>query len=487
MGSSLRKYYSKSEIFILLSILLIPLTIKADGGYIPLIDVNVWAPGQKAVIAWNGTREILILSLDVYADSDSKVLKIIPLPSYPIRIEEGDTEIFEELNEFLYEYARSITAYTETGAFIVLYKVIGPHNITVIEANSVEDFINWAEEYLLINGIEYSISSPRVEEVITKYIEDGIRYFVFDLIDLSSVPQNIKPIIYEFESDKLFYPLEISSLAQGPVNIVLYLLTETPLNQDDLPNWMNYGHHRIGEIRIYETVTSATTTYIYTAATHPLYRAMQFKLDREELETLFSDTNEATRKTIQLFEGGAWLTVLSFEGVLESLRGDLKLQTLDTWSTVTTIRTKTLTEYYFSYTFIPTVLGSSITGTTTFNYTLDYPIYTVMTVSLPQTISNTTQITIPTWLVTYHDFEFDFEALPVTLTLSNTTISEWTLYYPWMYYIPAATTSTETRTSTYGEVLAIAEFYNPTSIVVVMLLITFGLIYHRKKTTRFEP
>jgi hypothetical protein len=447
----------------------------------------------------------LILSLDVYADSDSKVLKIIPLPSNPIRIEEGDSEIFDELNEFLYEYARSITAYTETGAFIVLYKVIGPHNITVIEANGVEDFINWAEQYLLINGIEYSISSPRVEEVITKYIEDGIRYFVFDLIDLSSVPQNIEPILYEFESDKLFYPLEISSLAQGPVNIVLYLLTETPLNQDDLPNWINYGHHRIGEVRIYETVTSATTTYIYTAATHPLYRAMQFKLDREELETLFSNTNEATRRTIQLFEDGAWLTVLSFEGVLENLSGDLKLQTLNTWSTVTTIKTKTLTEYYFSYTSIPTVLGFIITGTTKFNYTLYYPIYTAtwtqdgqtkivtfleeiaMTMSLPQTISNTTQITIPTWLTTNHDFEFDFEFVPITLTLSNTTISEWTLYYPWMYYIPVATTSTETYTSTYGEVLTIPEFYHPISIIVAMLLITFGLIYHRKKTNRFEP
>ena len=52
--------------------------VLADRGMLPISDVSVYGPGQKAIIAWNGDEEILILSTDVRADSDSKVLEILP-------------------------------------------------------------------------------------------------------------------------------------------------------------------------------------------------------------------------------------------------------------------------------------------------------------------------------------------------------------------------------------------------------------------------
>ena len=67
--------------------------VSADGGLIPLIpttDVSIYGPGQKAIIAWNGEEEILILSTDVYTSEDSPVLRIVPLPSNPTAIEKGN-------------------------------------------------------------------------------------------------------------------------------------------------------------------------------------------------------------------------------------------------------------------------------------------------------------------------------------------------------------------------------------------------------------
>jgi hypothetical protein len=55
---------------------------------IPIIpNVNIYGPGQKAIVAWNGEVERLILSTDVYASASSTVLEFLPLPSQPTRIE----------------------------------------------------------------------------------------------------------------------------------------------------------------------------------------------------------------------------------------------------------------------------------------------------------------------------------------------------------------------------------------------------------------
>ncbi|MEM3666844.1 MAG: hypothetical protein QW222_07180 [Candidatus Bathyarchaeia archaeon] len=35
-------------------------------------QVSVYEPGQKAIIAWNGTEEILILSTDVTANGEAQ-------------------------------------------------------------------------------------------------------------------------------------------------------------------------------------------------------------------------------------------------------------------------------------------------------------------------------------------------------------------------------------------------------------------------------
>jgi hypothetical protein len=78
---------------IILSFSFFPLAF-ADRGMIPIkSDVSVYEPGQKAIIAWNKGKEILILSTDVRASGETKVLEVMPLPSVP-KIEKGDLKSF---------------------------------------------------------------------------------------------------------------------------------------------------------------------------------------------------------------------------------------------------------------------------------------------------------------------------------------------------------------------------------------------------------
>ena len=47
------------------------------GGFAPYADVDLREPGQKAVIAYDGVEEILILGTDMESSRDSKVLRCL--------------------------------------------------------------------------------------------------------------------------------------------------------------------------------------------------------------------------------------------------------------------------------------------------------------------------------------------------------------------------------------------------------------------------
>ncbi|MHC4642910.1 MAG: hypothetical protein ACYS32_14805, partial [Planctomycetota bacterium] len=76
-----------------------------------------------------------------------------------------------------------------------------------------------------------------IRELIAKYLNEyNCPYFVFDVIEVGPDPQSVEPIIYEFKSSELFYPLEISSTFHGRTTIDLvifswYLVDQRPILQ----------------------------------------------------------------------------------------------------------------------------------------------------------------------------------------------------------------------------------------------------------------
>ena len=80
--------------FILFLFLSIPLF--ADRGSIPFIpDIKIFEPTQRAMIAWNGEEEILLLTTDIRASDSTEVLEVLPLPYEPV-VKKGDIETFKK-------------------------------------------------------------------------------------------------------------------------------------------------------------------------------------------------------------------------------------------------------------------------------------------------------------------------------------------------------------------------------------------------------
>ena len=75
-------------------------------------------------------------------------------------------------------------------------------------------------------GFEHTEISSEFENTVAGYLNRDIRFLVFDVIEASEDKQSIKPLIYRFKSDFLYYPLEITAtsdagLSRSEVNIFL--------------------------------------------------------------------------------------------------------------------------------------------------------------------------------------------------------------------------------------------------------------------------
>lgn len=266
---------------LLLLILAFALPAQADRGAIPLGDVDIYGPGQKAIAAWNGETERLILSTDLRASADAKALEILPLPSEP-SIEEGSLESFEAAQRIIRAKV-PLAKEARAGLEVVFHERIGAHDITVVRASSAEELVGLMAGYAAKEG-----EAPRVQESAKKLVEDylarGFAYWVFDLVDLTADERTVQPIAYEFKSSFLYYPMKISATARGWTEILLFLLTAEPV--EHIPPKMR-------------------------ALTPPL------ELSPEELA-------EIDRKVATLFNGGAWLSAVKYEGDLAGLDFDLE-------------------------------------------------------------------------------------------------------------------------------------------------------------------
>lgn len=118
--------------------------VYADRGMIPVqSEVSIYEPGQKAIIAWDGKEEILILSTDVHSDNESLVVELLPLSSKPNRVELTSFKPFEKINEIIWNVG--FKTYGERGGFLhvddemelFFNEKIGAHNIVIVKAEDL--------------------------------------------------------------------------------------------------------------------------------------------------------------------------------------------------------------------------------------------------------------------------------------------------------------------------------------------------------------
>ena len=235
----------------------------ADGG------IMIWPPtihvqqtDQNAIVAWNGTQELLVLSTNLAKPADSQaatLLHVVPLPSQPSDIKEEDPAVFDKLTALLNEKIGQIQIDANNKSFsasagsaqsvpsveTVLQKTIGAHDITVVKVNVADDFSNWIDGFASGKNLAQKQISTDFKNGLQSYLKRGINYFAFDVLDLSDQSMTVKPLVYQFDTRYFYFPLlisGISEIADSQANINLYLV----FNKEwKLPAniWQNYGQN----------------------------------------------------------------------------------------------------------------------------------------------------------------------------------------------------------------------------------------------------
>lgn len=303
---------SLSLSFVLLFMVLLPpvSTALADRGMIPVEPgVSIYEPGQKAIVAWNGQEETLILSTDVNAADNTLALEIMPLPSNPKQIEKASFESFITIQDIIWKHAPEVFGRGYLGpestksVEVTFHEKIGAHDITVVKASDALELTTWAEDFLELNNVSQEISLQKFETVIEDYMARGFRFFVLDLIEISPNQKSVAPILYQFETGFLYYPLKISSPISGDTKITLFLLTN-------------------GEIEnpLYFSPWNPLRKASYRSPS--LWEPIEFNLTKGQLGII-------DLRIAEMFQNGACLTVMEYEGPLSGLIKDLVIAERD--------------------------------------------------------------------------------------------------------------------------------------------------------------
>ena len=215
----------------------------ADRGAIPFQpEVTIFEPNQRALIAWNGEEEILILSTDLRASRATKVLEVMPFPAEP-RIKKGDVGVFRRAVKLINSKIMprpAAAAYVSRGdqmaaaeapppGEITFHERIGAHDVAVARVVSGDGFVEWVNDYLKRASVDNPVIPPRLRRVVQEYLDDGFCWFAFDVVSLESKFRTLEALQYRFPASALFYPVKISRSNRGQTAMELLVLSPTLL------------------------------------------------------------------------------------------------------------------------------------------------------------------------------------------------------------------------------------------------------------------
>lgn len=244
----MEKLLRKIIIPALLVLFLAPHLVFADGMIMPPKDRYVSESQQKAAVFYDQGKEDLFLSISFKSDAEHFGW-VVPAPNKP-EVKKAPDDIFTKLAQFtqakdkLYDrviewfFARGYGSSYGGGALaptingtvgalpeapakkptvqVVDEKQVGAFDTVTLKAENVEDLYKWFKEH------EYQIPTSG-EDVLKEYIEKKW-YFVAMKVSgdflTSKTTTDLKsgavsPIHLSFKSDKMIYPLKISSINSG--------------------------------------------------------------------------------------------------------------------------------------------------------------------------------------------------------------------------------------------------------------------------------
>ncbi len=253
-------------------------TATADKAGIPM-DTNVEfdESAQNAIVAWNGETECLILSTDLRSTQPGRLMEMLPLPSAPYDIKAGNTSSFTNLIRLYNEKMERLDVSPGSangekagglggdaveefeGIEVIFSSSVGLHNITVVKIESTDHFLQWAKSFSAAQGVPNISIDARLNTTVGAYLGNNIRYFVFDIVDVTAEIRTADPVVYLFNTSYLYYPLRTTYDAlpesrTAPNDISVFIVADGVVSKEE--SYIN-GVHYTGGIDQYLEFTKS--------------------------------------------------------------------------------------------------------------------------------------------------------------------------------------------------------------------------------------
>lgn len=203
---------------------LLPFFALADGGFFPPPDYYMYGTDQRAVIFYEEGKETLILSNTFRGDAKDFGW-VVPTPSQP-EVSRSSDELFtalDDLTQVEVDYQPQPLGLDEAyragqqkdNVYIVETKKIEYYDIVVLTSEDSEALAKWLNK----NNFQFPKNAGYI---LDSYINNKW-FFVAVKIDTSAISATVSrqlreghmvPLQLKFTTDKIIYPLKISSLMQ---------------------------------------------------------------------------------------------------------------------------------------------------------------------------------------------------------------------------------------------------------------------------------
>ncbi len=212
----------------------IPVVARADGCFVWRKGADINEPAQKALVYGDGQNETIVLQVR-YGGPAEDFAWIVPVPSRP-RVDalREEDDPFPELSWYTQRRQRwgvGARSAEHPGDVVVLErKIAGVYDMAVLEAADPRALATWldAEGFAMPKG---------AARVLGPYVA-GAWFFVAMRIDPAQLDRDeigalargeLQPIRVRFRSARLVYPLFISSLNAGRLDLLLWVLAPVPV------------------------------------------------------------------------------------------------------------------------------------------------------------------------------------------------------------------------------------------------------------------